>query len=82
MTHGGDVDSFREEYPGEILDFSANLNPLGLPERSLSDCARYPDPQCRALRRAIARHEHVVPEQIVCGAGAAELIFRASGYGQ
>ncbi len=84
MTHGGDVDSFREEYPGEILDFSANLNPLGLPEparlaaeRSLSDCARYPDPQCRALRRAIARHERVAPEQIVCGAGAAELIFRA-----
>ena len=36
----------------------------------------YPDPLCRALRAAIAAHDGVVPEQVLCGSGAAELIFR------
>ena len=45
----------------EILDYSANINPLGMPEsvkaavvRALDDCDNYPDPLCRRLRRAVA----------------------------
>ena len=41
-----------------------------------ADSARYPDPLCRALRAAIAAHDGVAPEQVLCGGGAAELIFR------
>ena len=31
-THGGDLVSARVLWAGEVLDFSANLNPLGMPE--------------------------------------------------
>lgn len=64
------------------LDFSVNTNPLGTPERvrqaaadSLRHMDRYPDPCCRELAQAIARHEGVPEGYVLCGGGAAELIF-------
>ena len=77
-SHGGDV------WGREVrLDFSANLNPLGMPEsvrRAAASAAaqsdRYPDPLCRDLRSGIARRDGVAPEQVLCGSGAADLIFR------
>lgn len=64
------------------LDFSVNLNPLGPPpgvvaalRAAAGELDRYPDPYCRELVAAISAHEHVPPEDILCGAGAAELIF-------
>lgn len=38
---------------------------------------RYPDPLCRTLRAGIAEKEGVPAERVLCGNGAAELIFRA-----
>lgn len=77
-SHGGDVWG-REA----VLDFSANLHPLGTPpavieaaREAVSECTRYPDPHCTALRQAIARRDGVKPDQVICGAGAADLIFR------
>ena len=32
LVHGGDIYSARERIQGTILDFSANINPLGLPD--------------------------------------------------
>ena len=83
-THGGDVLTARARFGGDVLDCSANLNPLGMPPAvqaaaaaaAAADSARYPDPLCRALRAAIAAHDGVAPEQVLCGGGAAELIFR------
>ena len=77
-THGGDV----WNHPG-VLDFSANLHPLGMPQE-VADAAReavlqavhYPDPTCRALREAIAAAHRLSPAQVICGAGAADLITR------
>lgn len=64
------------------LDFSVNTNPLGTPDRvrqaaadSLRYMDRYPDPCCRELTQAIARHERVPEDYVLCGGGAAELIF-------
>lgn len=78
-THGGDIWTHG---PG-LLDFSANLHPLGMPSTvaeaarsAVAQSARYPDALCRDLRRAIAVRDGVSPEQIICGAGAADLIFR------
>lgn len=75
--HGGDV--YGEEI---LLDFSANTNPLGTPpgvlaavEGSLAQLHRYPDPYCRRLVRAIAEFEQVPEHWILCGNGAAELIY-------
>ena len=66
------------------LDFSANVSPLGMPPSALeavgslsgSDLARYPDPECRALRRAIAEHYGIRDDQIFCANGAADIIYR------
>lgn len=77
-THGGLFDS-----SARMLDFSANINPLGMPEavrkavvNSVGDCVHYPDPHCTDLIRAISAFEHIASEQIVCGNGAADLIYR------
>ena len=76
--HGGDI------FEREILyDFSANLNPLGMPEsvknalqKSISEWEKYPDPFCRSLVKKLSERENFPPENIVCGNGAADLIFR------
>lgn len=75
--HGGDI------YAGDIwLDFSANTNPFGTPQKvmeavrdALEEMHRYPDPYCRKLVRGIAEFEGVPKEYILCGNGAAELIY-------
>ena len=68
---------------GMILDFSVNINPLGMPEQvrkaiaaHIDEYQSYPDPYCRALREAIARHENAAAEDILCGHGSADLIYR------
>ncbi len=75
--HGGDI----YETPVK-LDFSANTNPLGTPQgvvdavhSSLADLHRYPDPYCRSLVAAISEFEEVPPQYILCGNGAADLIY-------
>lgn len=75
--HGGDI------YGGQILcDFSANTNPFGTPDgvkaamaEALSQVHHYPDPYCRELVQAISDFENVPKEYILCGNGAAELIY-------
>lgn len=75
--HGGDI------YSNPVrLDFSSNLNFLGMPEavkqaacEGVQASGHYPDPWCRELRAAIAKKEQLPAEQIICGNGAAELIF-------
>lgn len=75
--HGGDV------YDGEIqLDFSANTNPYGTPQAVLdamsavlSRVHQYPDPYCRELVKTISEFEAVPKDWVLCGSGAAELIY-------
>ena len=83
LVHGGDWAGYRAEFGRDALDFSANVSPLGLPAGvaaaitaalPMADC--YPDPLCRDLRTALAEAEGVPAEQILCGNGAADLIFR------
>lgn len=77
--HGG-------AHSADAPDFSANLNPLGMPEnvraaliRSVGDWERYPDPDCAELTEKLAERLCVSAEQIVCGNGAADLIYRIVG---
>ncbi len=81
QRHGGDI--YADDLTAEPLDFSASINPLGMPEtvrhaamQALSGCVHYPDPQCRQLRRAIAAREGVAPGQVFCGNGAADVLYR------
>lgn len=77
--HGGDV------YGGlrPKVDFSVNVNPLGMPAQVVEALspdpaadARYPDPACRALRSALAKHFSISEENILCGNGSADLLMR------
>ncbi len=83
LIHGGDTESYRLQYGRVPLDFSANCNPLGVPagvERAICDAAAhadgYPDPLCRELCAAIAGHMGTAPQMVLCGNGAADLIYR------
>lgn len=83
LVHGGDWAGFEQEYGGLPLDFSANISPLGVPEgvrRAVAEAAaeadRYPDPLCRAVSAAIAAAEGCPTGFILCGNGAADLLFR------
>ena len=67
------------------LDFSANINPLGMPEK-VRDAAmqgvlrsgEYPDPNSTALTEKLSRHWDISPEMLMFGNGAAELLLRAA----
>lgn len=83
MMHGGDILSFNLKYGQKPIDFSANISPLGVANgikkaiiENLEDISLYPDPKCRKLTHAIASFEQVGLEHIICGNGAADLIFR------
>ena len=83
MIHGGDIYSAREKIDGRIIDFSANINPLGIPQAvkdaikdNIDGCEHYPDPLNRKLREAISAFEHIEKEYILCGNGSADIIFR------
>lgn len=77
--HGGDI--YRNQ--GVQLDVSANINPLGMPPavreavmNQMDTFTRYPDYACDELREAIASHHGISTDQVLCGNGAADLIFR------
>ena len=83
VNHGGDWAGFQEKYGRLPLDFSASTTPLPMPRRirdavmhSLGRADRYPDPLCRQLTAALGRNHGLSPEYILCGAGAADLLFR------
>ncbi|MEW5933759.1 MAG: threonine-phosphate decarboxylase CobD, partial [Bacillota bacterium] len=85
MAHGGRVWEAARSLgvdPAQILDFSANLNPLGPPpgvmallRDYLGDVAHYPEPRGGTLKRELARHLDISPNNLMVGNGAAELIY-------
>ena len=75
--HGGDVYKY-----DHCLDFSANCNPLGTPQSvkkaiidSVDGLSDYPRVGCGPLKEAIAVYEQTQKEYLICGNGAADLIF-------
>lgn len=78
FEHGGNVYA----HPG-CLDFSASLNPLGLPQAvrevlsaNVDAFAQYPDPACTELTRALAEFERVPESWVVPCAGATDAFAR------
>jgi threonine-phosphate decarboxylase len=86
--HGGDVYHLARTLGlnlSELLDFSANINPLGFPpgistalQQGLADIVHYPDRRCLALRQDLAAYHGLTPEQILVGNGSTELIYLAA----
>lgn len=77
VMHGGDI------YRNHVeLDFSVNVNPLGMPEsvkKAVYDatglCGRYPDIRAEKLKRAVGAMQSVPEEYLVFGNGASELFL-------
>ena len=82
-THGGNIYD-ENGYEGEnLIDFSANINPLGIPEEVLTaakDAVHrsniYPDSNCRLLSAKLSEFENVSKDNIFCANGASDIIFR------
>lgn len=86
LIHGGDIFTLAEKLrknDEEILDFSVNINPLGLSPKvraalieQVDLAVAYPDPLCRKLVTALSNVHDLEERHILCGNGAADLIFR------
>jgi threonine-phosphate decarboxylase len=81
--HGGALEDYAEMFGHKPVDFSANVNPLGMcpaardaAVAAVDDAVRYPDPKSRALVAAIAEHDGVPESCVAVGNGAADLICR------
>ncbi|MCL6591328.1 MAG: threonine-phosphate decarboxylase CobD [Firmicutes bacterium] len=82
--HGGNLERAAEIFrrdPDTFLDFSANINPLGIPAglkevlaQSLSRITSYPDPEYKGLRQRLAEYTGISADRIIPGNGAAEII--------
>ncbi|MBU2550880.1 MAG: threonine-phosphate decarboxylase CobD [Proteobacteria bacterium] len=83
--HGGDVYAAARSLGtpvADLLDFSANINPLGYPPclrqavfDSFDLIRHYPDPDCRELRQAIADYHGLSASEVLVGNGSTELIY-------
>lgn len=79
--HGGNV----HKYKKKVIDFSSNINPLGIPPSykkrlndSIDEFTQYPDITYNKLRQSIASYigcESI--DAIVVGNGAVELIYKS-----
>jgi threonine-phosphate decarboxylase len=84
ITHGGDIFRIARERGWnwkDVLDLSANINPLGPPPgvreaicTAMDRIAHYPSPEPVALAEQLAQHWNVPAAQIVVGNGATELL--------
>lgn len=84
-AHGGGIDEAAAEIglaPGQILDFSASINPLGPPEsvlaavrESLGRLAHYPEVDAVSFEREVADWHGLDSRQVLAGSGSTELIY-------
>lgn len=85
IEHGGNIWQAKREYGlevNQILDFSANINPLGFPKslkriisQNIEKLDTYPDPECSILKIKLAKSIGLLPENLLIGNGSVELIY-------
>ncbi|MCY7007058.1 histidinol-phosphate transaminase [Fusobacterium simiae] len=80
--HGGNIYKFQRERRDNILDYSSNINPLGVPQKfidiakeSFDKLVNYPDPYYIELREKIAEFNSASIDNIIVGNGATEILF-------
>jgi histidinol-phosphate/aromatic aminotransferase/cobyric acid decarboxylase-like protein len=81
FEHGGRV---WDQNPGEWLDYSSNLNPLGCPEpmkkalyRAIDESVYYPDVQMRSSVRSLAAYLEVNEDNVLPESGGIEALHHA-----
>jgi threonine-phosphate decarboxylase len=85
VNHGGDVYAIARRLgigENEVVDFSASINPLGMPDvsrRAILDAIRlsgnYPDRGCGVFIEALSSRFGIMPENTIAGNGSTELIY-------
>jgi threonine-phosphate decarboxylase len=85
LPHGGDVYHLARTLGvkvEDLLDFSANINPLGYPagvpaaiQAALADLVHYPDRRGLDLRQVLAEYHGFSPAEVLLGNGSTELIY-------
>ena len=84
--HGGNIRHLARKVgcrPEELIDFSANINPLGPPHflpglitDHIPDLIHYPDPCSTGLTEKIAAFFSLNPQQVVAGNGTSDILFQ------
>lgn len=81
MKHGGDLLSYENYYEGELIDFSSNINPLGMPKGlekvlidNLTELEAYPDIKYRKLKKSVGKYLGCEEDLVLVGNGAVDLI--------
>ena len=82
--HGGNIQGISRKFninESEIIDFSGNINPLGVPDsakqtiiRNIDSISTYPDIQYLSLKEKISQYTGSKAEHILVGNGTSELI--------
>ncbi len=82
FEHGGNIYQAQRQYKRKFLDFSANINPLGLTSqtkeaiyKSFGSILHYPDPEAKNITRKIAQYWGIKEENVLVGNGSIELIY-------
>lgn len=80
--HGGNIYKLERVGKKDILDYSSNINPFGVPQKFIDKVkgnfeilTKYPDPDYIELREKIAIHNNLKLENIIVGNGATEILF-------
>ncbi len=81
FEHGGQIYN-ADGTAGDWLDFSANINPLGLSAKirqtlleNIGGVVNYPDPNATELTNAISSRYKIQPENLILLNGAAEFFY-------
>lgn len=82
FLHGGNIYEAEEKFKEKIIDFSANINPLGLPSvikktfsKNFDKIQYYPDPWGKNIIKKIAKYWQINEKNILLGNGSSELIY-------
>ncbi len=85
LRHGGNVYRAARELElngSGVLDFSASINPLGMPPAArnaikawVGDVLHYPDIESTRLKEAVAERYGLDPDGVIPGNGSTELIY-------
>lgn len=80
--HGGNIYKLKRDNGIEVLDYSSNINPLGVPNsfkkaviENFETLEKYPDIDYVELRTAIGDYNNCHIDNVVVGNGATEVLF-------
>ncbi len=82
FSHGGNLYEIKRKYKKEVIDFSANINPLGLPQsvkrtiyKNFDKILHYPDSKASNITPKIAKYWGINKQNILVSNGSTELIY-------